>query len=189
VSSWAAEDSEAEAIALLTQMIGQLGQEAADAFDRERWYAATALTRQIVEAQYLMAVFLDDASQRGRWLNASTNRIEKSFRPSQMRQTAGFRASEYKQHCTWGGHPNPTARWLLPNHTFKVHPSVLMADLGMHLTEATDLLVDVLRTTSNADTLVEHLPPQGDLPDVYSRWRAKDPLSSRARTPDGPADM
>src|SRR3546814_5019822 len=67
----------------------------------------------------LMAVFRDDASQRGRWLTASTNRIEKSFRPGQMRQAAGFSHSEYKQHCTWGGHPNPSARWLLPNHRGK----------------------------------------------------------------------
>jgi len=73
----------------------------------QRWYAATALTRQIVEAHYLMAVFRDDASQRSRWLNASTNRIEKSFRPSQMREASGFKPSEYKQHCTLGWAPEP----------------------------------------------------------------------------------
>src|SRR3546814_15093760 len=110
----------------------------------------------------LMAGFRDDASQRGRWLTASTNRIEKSFRPGQMRQAAGFSHSEYKQHCTWGGHPNPSARWLLPNHRGKVHPSVLMADLGMHLTETVDLLVAVLKTIPSADALVEGLTPQDD---------------------------
>jgi len=57
-----------EAGALLTQMVGQLGQEAADACDRERWYAAAPLTRQIVEVHYLSAVFRDDAPQRARWL-------------------------------------------------------------------------------------------------------------------------
>src|SRR3546814_10224515 len=51
VSAWATQDNDTEAVALLTQMVGQLGQEAADAFDHERWYAATALTRQIVEAR------------------------------------------------------------------------------------------------------------------------------------------
>ncbi|KRF19878.1 hypothetical protein [Nocardioides sp. Soil796] len=189
VTAWATQDSDTEAVALLTQMVGQLGQEAADAFDRERWYAATALTRQIVEAHYLMAVFRDDASQRGRWLSASTNRIEKSFRPGQMRQAGGFSPSEYKQHCTWGGHPNPSARWLLPNHTGKVHPSILMADLGMHLTETVDLLVAVLKMIPSADALVEHLPPQGDLPDTYRQWRAEDPLSGRVKIPDSPADL
>jgi hypothetical protein len=187
VSAWATQDNDIEAVALLTQMVGQLGQEAADAFDRQRWYAATALTRQIVEAHYLMAVFRDDASQRGRWLSASTNRIEKSFRPGQMRQAGGFSPSEYKQHCAWGGHPNPSARWLLPNHTGKVQPSVLMADLGMHLTETVDLLVTVLKTIPSADRLVENLPPQGDLPDTYRRWRARDPLSGRVKIPDSPA--
>jgi hypothetical protein len=110
-------------------MVGQLGQEAADAFDRERWYAANCLVRQIVEAHDLMAVFRDDATQRARWLNASTNRIEKSFRPGQMREAGGFTPGEYKQHRTWGGHPNPSARWLLPDHSGNVEPSVLAADL------------------------------------------------------------
>jgi len=189
VSAWATQDNDTEAVALLTQMVGQLGQEAADAFDRERWYAATALTRQIVEAHYLMAVFRGDASQRGRWLTASTNRIEKSFRPGQMRGAGGFSPSEYKQHCTWGGHPNPSARWLLPNHTGRVDPSVLMADLGMHLTETVDLLVAVLKTIPSADALVAYLPPQDDLPDTYRRWRAEDPLSERVKIPDSPADL
>lgn len=78
VSAWATKDPDTDAVALLTQMVGQLGQEAADAFDQERWYAATTLTRQIVEAHYLMTVSRDDASQRARWLSASSNRIEKS---------------------------------------------------------------------------------------------------------------
>lgn len=100
------QEKDTEAVALLTQMVGQLGQEAADAFDRQRWYAATALTRQIIEAHYLMAVFRDDPKQRPRWLKASTNRIEKSFRPAQMRQVAGVKPGEYKQHCAWGA-PEP----------------------------------------------------------------------------------
>lgn len=188
VSAWATQDNDIEAVALVTQMVGQLGQEAAGAFDRQRWYAATALTRQIVEVHYLMAVFRDDASQRGRWLSASTNRIEKSFRSGQMREAGGFRLSEYKQHCSWGGHPNPSARWLLPNHTGKVDPSILVADLGMHLTETVDLLGAVLQTIPSAAGLAESLPPQGDLPDTYRRWRARDPFSGRVKTPDSPAD-
>lgn len=85
VDSSATKDRDTEAVALVTQMPGQVGQEAAYAFDRERWYAAVALTRQIVEAHYLMAMFRDDPTQRRRWLDASTSRIEKSFRPGQMR--------------------------------------------------------------------------------------------------------
>lgn len=188
VNAWATKDFDMEAVALLAQMAGQLGQEATDAFDRDRWYAATALTRQIVEANYFMAVFRDDPSQRSRWLNASTNRIEKSFRPSQMREAAGFKPSEYKQHCTWGGHPNPSARWLLPNHTSRLDPNVLAADLGQHLTEGVNLLVTVLETLPNAETLTDHLPPQDDLSETYRRWRDNDPFSGRITIPDNPAD-
>ena len=186
VSAWATKDRSTEAVALVTQMIGELGQEAADAFDRGRWYAATALTRQVVEAHYLLAVFRDDADQRARWLGASTNRIEKSFRPGQMRAAGGFSVSEYK-HCAWGGHLNRSARWLLPNNTGTVDPSLLSADLGMHLTETVDLLVSILATIPNADAMVEHLPGQEDLPEKYRHWRAEDPLSRRVQIPEHPA--
>jgi len=189
VSAWATKNADLEATALLTQMIGQLGQEAADAFDRERWYAATALTRQIVEAYYLMAVFRDDASQRRRWLRASNNRIEKSFRPGQMRQAAGFNVGEYKQHCAWGGHPNPSARWLLPNHHSDVSPAVLAADLAMHLTEAVDALAAALNSLPGVRAVVEQMPEPGELPETYSRWRALDPLAERITLPDNPADL
>ncbi|UKA56947.1 hypothetical protein [Arthrobacter sp. FW306-2-2C-D06B] len=188
VDSWATKDHDSEAVALVAQMVGQLGQEAADAFDRERWYAATALTRQIVEAHYLMAAFRDDPPQRQRWLNASTNRIEKSFRPSQMRQAGGFRPSEYKQHCTWGGHPGPSARWLLPNHDGNVHPGILVADLATHLTEAADLFASAVNTLPNAPALAGNLPSQGDLPDAYSHWRTEDPFAGRFILPASTAN-
>lgn len=189
VSSWAIRNSDLEAVALLTQMVGQLGQEAIDAFDRERWYAATALTRQIVEANYLMAVFREDPPQRRRWLNASNNRIVKSFRPNKMRQIAGFDAREYSQHCSWGGHPNPSARWLLPNHnTGAAHPGALAADLAMHLTEGVDILVSVLETISGVEPIVERMPEADSLSQVYTRWHAEDPLAERIALPGNPGD-
>lgn len=188
VSAWVTKDHDAEAVALVAQMAGQLGQEATDAFDRERWYAAVALTRQIVEAHYLMAVFRDDPSQRQRWLNASTNRVEKSFRPGQMRQAGGFKASEYKQHSAWGGHPNPSARWLLPNHQGGVHPGILVSDLATHLTESVDLFVSVIDTMPNAQALARFVPSQGNLSETCHRWRSEDPLSGRFTLPTRPVN-
>lgn len=189
VSAWATKNRDTKAVALVTQMVGQLGQAAADSFDRKRWYAANALVRQMVEAYYLMAVLRDDPPQRQRWLDAPTNRIEESFRPGQMRQAAGFQPGEYKQHCEWGGHPNPSARWLLPNHSGKVDPSTLAADLALHLTETVDLFADVLKVIPNADALIAHLPPQADLPKVYREWRDLDPFSKRMQLPPTPADL
>lgn len=189
VSAWATKDRDTEAVALVTQMVGQLGQAAADSFDRERWYAANALVRQIVEAHYLLTVFRDDPAQRQRWLDAGTNRIDKSFKPGQLRQAAGFQPGEYKQHCAWGGHPNPSARWLLPNHTGNVEPSTLSADLALHLTETVDLLAGVLEVIPNAEALIVHLPPHGDLPTLYRAWSAVDPFSRRMQLPPTPADL
>lgn len=89
-----------EAGALLTQMVGQVGQEAADACDRERWYAAAALTRQIVRGALPLGVFRDDAPQRARWLSASTNRIENSFRPASNRMRHAGDTSRPTRHCS-----------------------------------------------------------------------------------------
>lgn len=176
---WGTRNRDVEAVALVTQMVGQLGQASADAFDVERWYAANALLRQIVEVHYLMAVFRDDPPQRQRWLDASTNRIEKSFRPSQMRLAGGFRPSEYKQHCEWGGHPNPSARWMLPCHSGNIHPSTLVADLALHLTETVDLLADLLIEIPHGEALATHLPQMDELLETSRRWRSIDPLSKR----------
>ena len=184
-----AKHEETHAVGVLTQMIGQLGQEAADAFDRRRWYAANSLVRQIVECQYFMAVFRDDPTQRVRWLEASTNRIDKSFRPGQMREASGFRVSEYKQHCSWGGHPNPSASWLLPNHQDRRTEwlGALFADLALHLTETIDILVAVIGSLSFDPT--PGLPSQEPLQETYERWRAEDPFSRRVTLPDSASNL
>jgi hypothetical protein len=180
-------EPQAEAAALVTQMVAELGQEAAEAFDRERWYAGVALTRQIVEAHYLMARFRDDPKQRERWLAASNNRIEKSFRPSQMREAGGFLPSEYKTHCSWGGHPNPSGQWLLANHSRLIGDmTVLVADLAQHLTETANLLFEVIETLPYADVWVGVLPKP---PALIAEWREKDPMAARFKFPNNPGEF
>jgi hypothetical protein len=105
-----------------------------------------------------------------------------------MRQAGGFRSGEYRQHCTWGGHPGPSARWLLPNHRGSVHPSILVSDLATHLTEAIDRFVSVIDTMPNAKALAGNLPSQDNLPETCLRWRNEDPLSGRFILPTSSAN-
>jgi hypothetical protein len=53
-----------------------------------------------------------------KWLAASPSEIRNFFGPGAMRKRSGgqFRAEEYGVHCERGGHPNPRAGFLLPEH-------------------------------------------------------------------------
>jgi hypothetical protein len=49
-------DQRMEATALVTQMAGELGQGATAIFGAQRWYAGSALVRQLFETQYLLGL-------------------------------------------------------------------------------------------------------------------------------------
>lgn len=103
-------------LAIATQMVGEIGQEAADAYDNQRYYAGSCLTRQLVEAHFLLAYFRMDPTQAARWRTASKSRLDKAFRPTKLRELGGFYGKDYQVHCSLGGHPTPQAAWLLPDH-------------------------------------------------------------------------
>jgi hypothetical protein len=85
VGAWFIRNACMEGVALLTQMIGQSASGVVTMLKAENWYTASIVLRQLVEQQYLAALFANDPTQAERWVHASTNRIEKSFKPSQMR--------------------------------------------------------------------------------------------------------
>lgn len=143
VSAWFTRNACMEGVALLTQMIGQSASGAVTMLKAENWYAASIVLRQLVEQHYLAALFANDPMQAQRWVRASTNRIEKSFKSSQMRSAGGFRTAEYKSHCEQAGHPNPHARWMLPDHNPHIPPALLWVDLNRHLVEITDSLLQL----------------------------------------------
>jgi len=103
-----------------------------------------------------------------------------------MRQAGGFHPGEYKNHCAWGGHPNPSARWMLPNHKPIVDPTFIVADLAQHLSETATLLMDVIETLPNADAWFEALPVP---PLLIAHWRQHDPLAARIKIPDSPGEL
>lgn len=185
VGAWVTRNAAMEGVALLTQMIGQSAAGAVALLKVENWYAASIVLRQLVEQHYLAALFADEPTQAARWVHASTNRIEKSFRPSQMRSAGGFRAAEYKSHCEQAGHPNPHARWMLPDHQPHVPPALIWVDLDRHLVEITDSL---LRLAERADCdwmrVEGHMSHFRSAHAIAQRWLHEDPLSDRFPPPD-----
>ncbi len=67
--------------------------------------------------------------------------IRHIYNPSAMRKRSGgrFRDQEYWSHCEIGGHPNPKAAFLLPDHVLPGDapplptPEWMWVDLGQHL--------------------------------------------------------
>ena len=177
VGAWFTRNACMEGVVLLTQMIGQSASGVVTMLKVENWYAVSVVLRQ---QHYLSALFANDPTQAERWVHASTNRIEKSFNPSQMRSAGGFRATEYKKHCEQAGHPNPHARWMLPDHNPHIPHALLWVDLNRHLVEITDSL---LRLAARGDC--DWMSAQGHMPHLRSahaiaqRWRTRCPTASQ----------
>ncbi|HUP62694.1 MAG TPA: hypothetical protein VNA69_19995 [Thermoanaerobaculia bacterium] len=113
-----AEEPQRRAVALVLQISGRLAHGAISLLESENWYAAGALVRQLIEAEYLLFRFNADEIEAEKWLSATAREIRDLFSPGAMRKRSGqqFRVEEYAVHCERGGHPNPRAGFLLPEH-------------------------------------------------------------------------
>lgn len=113
-----AEHPQRRGVAVALQVSGRLASGAVHMLESENWYAAGALVRQLIETEYLLFRFQADPPEAGKWLAATPTEIRNLFGPGAMRKRSGqhFRMEEYAVHCDLGGHPNPRAGFLLPEH-------------------------------------------------------------------------
>jgi hypothetical protein len=76
--------------------------------ERNRYYAVGAVIRQLIECEYLLALFNEDLDYAKRWLESTPDEVRESFAPAKMRKLTGtFSNEEYWGHCSTGGHPAP----------------------------------------------------------------------------------
>lgn len=178
-------DDAVSGLATVTQMVGQIGQEASDAYEKERYYAGSCLTRQLVEAHYLLAYFASDSSQPGRWLGATKNRLEKSFKPAKLRELGGFDGHDYQVHCSWGGHPTPQAKWLLPDHQPLASPELHWVDLQQHMTDSVLCSIRAAGKLNEDDSLTDALGDRFEMPpETLFEWMESDPLAKKLKLAD-----
>ncbi len=106
------------ALSIVLQIGASLVRGAVATLQSENWYASCALLRQVVEVEYLVWLFSRDTAEAAKWLAATDRDLRTLFSPATMRKRSGgiFRDQEYWDHCTIGGHPNPTAAFLLDEH-------------------------------------------------------------------------
>jgi hypothetical protein len=178
------------ALAIVGQMAGTLSCGSVSMMDDKNWYAAAALTRQLVEVEYLLFLFADDPNEASRWLSADPDQLRRWYALSAMRKrSAGrFRDGEYWSHCEIGGHPHPKAHFLLPEHFSRDEGGVssldctwLWVDLGQHLERGWGFFQSAVGRDGLSDVgIVAATLPR--VTEALSEWHRMDPCADRLTT-------
>jgi hypothetical protein len=105
-------------LATVLQIAGELVSGATALFKEGNRYAAAALTRQLVEVEYLAWAFGEDEEEAEKWMRSSKEERQELWQPRHIRARAEgrFRGFDYGLHCGKGGHPSPEGIFLLPDH-------------------------------------------------------------------------
>jgi hypothetical protein len=72
-------------------------------------YPASALLRQLVEAEFIMWRFAQDVDSMAAWLNSTEEERRTAWRPSTIYRDTNneYRQKDYAGHCELCGHPTP----------------------------------------------------------------------------------
>lgn len=121
------------AVAVAAQIGGELLNGALALLDAGNMYSAAALSRQILEVEYLVATFAEREGAASTWLRSTNEERRRQWSAAHLRQRseAKFIAQDYWRHCDFGGHPTPHAVHFLPDHQ-QVAPGIQWADLASH---------------------------------------------------------
>lgn len=97
-------------------------------------YAAAALTRQIVETEYLGWAFAEDQAEAGAWLLSSKKDRISRWQPRHLRERSDgrFRGTDYGQHCEKGGHPTPDGCRFFFNGDEQLRCAGVLVDALLH---------------------------------------------------------
>jgi hypothetical protein len=164
-------------------MAGELASGAISLLEQKSWYSAASLVRQLIEVEYLMYLFAQEPDELARWQASSQADLRKVYRPAEMRRrSAGkFQDQEYWAHCAFGGHPNPIAEMLLPEHP-RLWGTMRWAwvDLAQHLTRLWTSFVGAidlheLWSVHAVAVANERVSPQ------IQDWREQDPCAAWLR--------
>jgi len=186
---------ERRALATVLQMGGGLARGSITMLEEGNWYGAAALSRQLVEVEYLVWLFGVDPLAAEAWLSATQDDLRKLYKPSAMRKRSGgrFRDQEYWSHCEIGGHPNPKAAFLLPDHVLPGDeaplptPEWMWVDLGQHLERLWLLTGDASEALGLAD-LAFVSRSRSEVESVLRGWHKDDACAGRITLPTGEAE-
>lgn len=166
----------------VVEMAAELSAGSVTLLDAGLRYAAAALVRQLIEAEYLLRAFVDDIARAAEWYEASPSQIRRSFMPKTMRPLGGFSDQEYWTHCDHSGHPSPHGRHLLRfgSHEALADDKRLIAsswaDLAQHLRRVWAATRSLLGTHHARFNIVRVAEIEA-VRQVKDRWAREDPLA------------
>ena len=168
-------DDAAVAVSMLLQIGSQLVSGSADLIEDGRYYAGSALIRQLVEVEYLAWAFETKDDEAARWLRSSPEERQKFFTPAKLRKAANgrFQGVDYGYHCELGGHPVPGS-WRLLREAAPIAQLMLSDCLG-HSGRIWDHVVGWAKDHPGAGIVI---PRAGEMLARYTEWKKVDPLTA-----------
>jgi hypothetical protein len=149
--------------------------------ERNRYYAVGAVIRQLIECEYLLALFNEDLDYAKRWLESTPDEVRESFAPAKMRKLTGtFSNEEYWGHCSTGGHPAPKGARLLEKldprrQSWPYSAAEVATDLGLHLRRIWKA-ADSLLGKHHARYERVRADQRRQAEEAWTRWLEADPL-------------
>jgi hypothetical protein len=168
-------------VAAVVCMTAELAEAAVIMVEKNRYYAAGAVIRQLIECEYLLTLFNEDLDHARRWLESTPGEIRESFTPAKMRRLTGtFSNEEYWNHCSTGGHPAPNGARLLEKldprrQSWPYSAAELATDLGLHLQRIWKA-VDTLLVKHHARYERVRADQRRQAEEAWTHWQEADPL-------------
>jgi hypothetical protein len=180
-SPWDFGDDGVVGVAVVAQTGGELASGAIALLKDGNRYASAALTRQLLEVEYLAHAFAEDHEAAREWLRTDRERRLEFWSPKKLRKRAGgvFLPKDYGHHCEIGGHPSPRGMTLLPNHQ-GVAPEALWIDLAMHLVSAWGLVLRAAEWVLG-QAAAEEWERVAQVSAVVEHWRQTDGYAAAMR--------
>jgi len=173
-------------LGMVGQIAGELITSASGLVESDQYYAAMALVRQIVEAEYLAWAFGADHSEAERWLRSISEDRRRMWQPRHLRERSGdrFRGKDYQLHCERGGHPTPDARFLLPDHSVRLSSSAVLVEIAVHGVSCWDYFVEAIVELDHAEWYAENVPKRRSVSEFHearAQWVELDRFPELAR--------
>lgn len=173
-SPWGHGTDETVGVSMILRIGSQLVSASADLFTDGRTYAAAALTRQLVEVQYLAWAFDTRDEDAARWLRSDRAERDAFFAPRKLRQAAQgkFRGADYSYHCELGGHPIPRGAATLLGDESSVR-QLLLSDMLGHAGGIWDHVVGWARDHQHGGPVLSR---GKEMSARFAVWKSADPL-------------
>jgi hypothetical protein len=162
-------------LGVIVQEAGELVRGTVLLLEGNNTYAAAALTRQLLEAEYLLWAFAEDIDEADQWLRSGIDDW-RMWQPARLRERSKglFATRDYRMHCSTGGHPSPNGMELLPAHK-QLPISFWWLDLANHCSSVWQYLLVALERAANAD-YIRRLGVLGDVDEALTKWASVDKL-------------